>query len=92
MENLVSYLQISPLQTGVVPFEIKGVFVSDCQIELPSVHENQKSGDMPIEVNPNETNERKQKCSADTPEEKEKRLIAKRKYEKNKKANESEEC
>ena len=43
MENLVSYLQISSLQTGVVPFEIKGVFVSDCQIELPSVHANQKS-------------------------------------------------
>ena len=92
VENLVSYLQISPLQTGVVPFEIRGVFVSDCQIELPSVCENQKSGDMPIEVNPNETNERKRKCSAETPEEKEKRLIAKRKYEKNKKANESEEC
>ena len=50
MENLVSYLQISSLQTGGVPLEIKGVFVSDCQIEWPSVHENQKSGDMPIEV------------------------------------------
>lgn len=47
---------------------------------------------MPIEVNPNETNERKRKCSAETPEEKEKQLIAKRKYDKNKKANESEEC
>lgn len=34
MKNFVSYLQISPLQTEVVPFEIKGVFVSDCQIEL----------------------------------------------------------
>ena len=29
IENLVSYLQISCLQTGVVPFEIKGVF--NCQ-------------------------------------------------------------
>ena len=34
MKNFVSYLQISPLQTEVVPFEIKGVFVSDCQIKL----------------------------------------------------------
>lgn len=92
MEYLVSYLQISSLQAGVVPFDIKGVFVSDCQIELPSVHENQKSGDMPIEVNWNETNKRKQKCSAETAEEKEKGLIAKCQYEKNKKAKESEEC
>ena len=29
IENLVSYLQISCLQIGVVPFEIKGVF--NCQ-------------------------------------------------------------
>ena len=34
MKNFVSYLQISPLQTEVVPFEIKGVFVSDCQIKI----------------------------------------------------------
>ena len=49
-KNVLSYLQISSLQTGVVPFEIE--VVSVCQIELPSVHENQKSGDMLIIVNP----------------------------------------
>ena len=90
MENHVSYLQVSSLQAEVVPFEIKDVFVSDC--ELPSVYENQKSDDMLIEVHLNETNKRKRKCSAETPEEKEKGLVAKCQYEKNKKANESEEC
>ena len=79
-------------QAEVVPFEIKDVFVSDCQIELPSVYENQKSDDMLIEVHLNETSKRKRKCSAETPEEKEKGLIAKCQYEKNKKANESKEC
>ena len=70
------------MQTGVVPFEIKGVLVSDYQIELLGVYENQKSSDMPFEVNPNETSKRKRKCSAETPEEK--GLIAKRQYEKKK--------
>ena len=72
------------MQTGVVPFEIKGVLVSDYQIELLGVYEKQKSSDMPFEVNPNETSKRKRKCSAETPEEKEKGLIAKRQYEKKK--------
>ena len=31
LENFVSYLQLSCLQTGVVPFEIKGVLISDSQ-------------------------------------------------------------
>ena len=39
---------------------------------------------MSFEVNPNETSKRKRKCSAETPEEKEKGLIAKRQYEKKK--------
>ena len=31
LENFVSYLQLSCLQTGLVPFEIKGVLISDSQ-------------------------------------------------------------
>ena len=31
LENVVSYLQLSCLQTRVVPFEIKGVLISDSQ-------------------------------------------------------------
>ena len=34
IENLVSYFQILCLQTGVVPFEIKGVFVRDNEPDL----------------------------------------------------------
>ena len=34
IENLVSYLQISCLQVGVVPFEIKGVFIRDIELGL----------------------------------------------------------
>ena len=34
IENLVSYLQISCLQEGVVPFEIKGVFIRDNELGL----------------------------------------------------------
>ena len=37
IENLVSYLQISCSQVGVVPFEIKGVFVRDNQPNLQFV-------------------------------------------------------
>ena len=37
VENLVSYLQTSCLQVGVVPFEIKGVFVRDNE---PDLHNN----------------------------------------------------
>ena len=33
IENLVSYLKISCLQIGVVPFEIKGVFVRDNELD-----------------------------------------------------------
>ena len=34
IENLVSNFQISCLQVGVVPFEIKGVFIRDHEIGL----------------------------------------------------------
>ena len=42
LENFVSYLQLSCLQTGVVPFEIKGVLISDSQSDVVHVHENHK--------------------------------------------------
>ena len=34
IENLVSYLKISCLQIGVVPFEIEDVFVRDNELDL----------------------------------------------------------
>ena len=37
LENLVSYLQMSCSEVGVVPFEIKGVLISDCQPNSESV-------------------------------------------------------
>ena len=42
IENLVSYFQISCSQVGVVPFEIKGVFVRDNQPNLQNIHESPK--------------------------------------------------
>ena len=42
IENLVSYLNISCLQIGFVPFEIKGVFVRDNELDLQNVHESPK--------------------------------------------------
>jgi len=37
LETLVSYLQMSCSEVGVVPFEIKGFLISDCQPDLESV-------------------------------------------------------
>ena len=34
LENLISYLQLSCLQTCTVPFEIKGVLISDTQPDV----------------------------------------------------------
>ena len=41
--NLVSYLQISCLQIGVIPFEIKGVFVRNNEPDLHNVNESPKT-------------------------------------------------
>ena len=38
LENLTSYLQLSCLQTCTVPFEIKGVLISDTQPDVEHVH------------------------------------------------------
>ena len=48
IENLVSYLQISCLQIGVVPFEIKGVFVRNNELDLHNVNESPKIGCLPF--------------------------------------------
>ena len=84
LENFVSYLHLSCLETGVVPFEIKGVSISDCQLEqrneqLTSNNENT--------LNQN----RKRKPSDETAYIKKRRLISQREYEKKRRANESEE-
>ena len=93
IENLVSYLQISCLQIGVVPFEIKGVIVRDNGPDLQNVHESPKIKHLPFSNKRNQTQpiKRKWKCLTETREEKEKRSIARREYEKRRRANESEE-
>ena len=40
LENLISYLQLSCLQTCTLPFEIKGVLISDTQPDVERVHES----------------------------------------------------
>ena len=50
LEILVSYLQMSCLETGVVPLEIKGVFITDCQPELENVHSNQENEQFSLSV------------------------------------------
>ena len=93
IENLVSYLQISCLQIGVVPFEIKGVFVRNNEPDLHNVNESPKVGRLPFNNKRNQMQpiKRKLKCLTETPEEKEKRLIVRREYEKRRRVNESEE-
>ena len=43
LKNIVSYLQMSCSEVGVVPFEIEGVLISDCQLDLKSVQNSQKN-------------------------------------------------
>ena len=93
IENLVSYLNISCLQIGFVPFEIKGVFVRDNELDLQNVHESPKIEHLPFRNKRNQTQhmKRKQKSLTETPEEKEKQLIARHEYEKRRRVNGSEE-
>ena len=93
LENLVSYFQISCLEAEAVPFEIKGVFISDCQPELENVHEQLS---LSLKSTPEQVVNRKQNyCSGETAEMceqvKKKQLILQREYEKKRRANESEE-
>ena len=84
LENLVSYLQMSCLETGVVPFEIKGVSISDCQLE-------QKNEQLTLNNENNLKQNRKRKSSDETADIKKRGLISQHEYEKKRKANESEE-
>lgn len=92
LENLVSYLQMSCSEVGVVPFEIKGVLISDCQPDLESVQNSQKNEESPSsdKNNPKQLVNRKRKCSGETADIREKRLVARCEYERKKKANEIE--
>ena len=81
IENLLSYLNISRLQIGFVPFEIKGVFVRDNELDLQNVHESPKIEHLPFRNKRNQTQHMKRKQN-EMPEEKEKRLIARHEYEK----------
>ena len=56
LENLISYLQLSCLQTCTVPFEIKGVLISDTQPDVERVHESyqQKCLSLSNKTNPEE--------------------------------------
>ncbi|XP_044171263.1 uncharacterized protein LOC122955565 [Acropora millepora] len=91
--NLVSYLQISCSQIGVVPFEIKGVFVRNNEPDLHNINESAKIGRLPFNNKRNQMQpiKRKLKSLTETPEEKEKRLFVRREYEERKRVNESEE-
>ena len=55
-ENLISYLQLSCLQTCTVPFEIEGVLISDTQPDVEDVHESyqQKCLSLSTQINPEE--------------------------------------
>ena len=90
LEILVSYLQMSCLETGVVPLEIKGVFITDCQPELENVHNNQENEQFSLSVEITQNNSLTEKCSDETAEIK-KKLIGQLEYEKKRRANESEE-
>ena len=57
IENLVSYLKISCLQIGVVPFEIKGVFVRDNEHDLQNVLESPKIEHLPFSIKRNQHNQ-----------------------------------
>ena len=93
IENVVSYLNISCLQIEFVPFEIKGFFVRDNELDLQNVHESPKIEHLPFRNKRNQTQymKRKQKSLTEMPEEKEKWLIARHEYEKQRRVNESEE-
>ena len=71
LENLVSYLQMSCLETGVAPFEIKGVSISDCQLE-------KKNEQLTLTDENNLKQNRKRKCSDETADTKKRRLISRR--------------
>ena len=57
IKNLVSYFPISCIQIGVVPFEIKGVFVRDNEHDLQNVLESPKIEHLPFSIKRNQHNQ-----------------------------------
>ena len=74
LQNLVSYLQMSCSEVGVVAFEIKGVLIRNCQPDLGSVQNSQKNEESPSsdKDNPKQLVNRKRKRSGETADTKEK--------------------
>ena len=95
LENLISYLQLSCLQTCTVPFEIKGVLISDTQpdVEQCHVHESyqQKCLSLNNQTNPEEPISLKRKYLSERCEVNEKLIGQRELYEKKKWLNESPE-
>ena len=93
IKSLVLHSPISCLQIGVIPFELKVVLVRDSEHDLQNVHDSPKIEHWPFSNKSNQTQpiNRKWKSVPETPEEKEKWLIARCEYEKIRKVNESEE-
>ena len=96
LENVVSYLQMPFPQTGAVPFEMKGVhiLISAGQTDTRHVQRDQKSDQISSgnEFGANSVDNSKRKCTTEMSEIKEKQLIARREYEKKRKAHESPEA
>ena len=80
-------------EVGVVPFEIKGVLISDCRPDLKSVQYSQKNEESPSSDKniPKQLVNRNRKCLGETADMREKRLIARCEYDKKRKANKREE-
>ena len=95
LENLISYLQLSCLQTCTVPFEIKGFLISDTQPDVEHVHESYQQKCLSLscnQTNPEEPMSLKRKYLTEICEVN-KQLIGQRElYEKKKRLNESPEA
>ena len=94
LENVVSFLQMPCPQASAVPFEMKGVhiLISASKTDMRHVRQDPKSDHTCISSgNKNDAKSidtRKRKCKTEISEIKEKQLIARREYEKKRKANE----
>ena len=90
IENLCIIFANFRLTNRECPFEIKGFFVRDKEIDLLNVHESPNIEHLPFSDKRNQAQpiKRKRKSFTETLEEKEKRLIAGPEYEKRRRANE----
>ena len=94
LENLISYFQLSCLQTCTVPFEIKGVLISDTQPDVELVHESyqQKCLSLSNQTNPEEPISLKRKYLTERCEVNKQLIGQLELYEKKKRLNESPEA